>query len=90
MQETIPLYLFISYLTLFAIVFFLFLIKLNKKMRVVTPFEVLSLLFVITGLVYGLTTAFGYALICAGVIFFVADFYLRTKNEHKTISKKKK
>jgi len=61
-----------------------------KKIKQVTTLEVLSLLFVVVGLVYGLTTAFGFALISAGVVFFVADFYLRTRKEHKTSSKKKK
>ena len=79
MAEPISLYLFISYLSLFAIVLFLFLIKLKKKVKIVSPLEILSLLFVVLGLLYNLTTAFGFALISAGVVFFSADLYLRMR-----------
>ncbi|NCN51926.1 hypothetical protein GW931_02850 [archaeon] len=93
MQETIQLYLFISFLALFAIVLLLFLIKNNKKIRNVTSLEGLSLIFVVIGIFYGVTTAFGYALICAGVVFFVGDFYLRMrkvdKPDKKVVKKKK-
>lgn len=97
MTDPISLYLFISYLSLFAIVLFLFLIKLRKKIRIVSPLEILSLLFVVLGIIYNLTTAFGFALISAGVVFFSADLYLRmrkvdesSKNSPKKSKRKRK
>ncbi len=87
MQETTPLYLFISYLSYFAVVLFIFLIKNSKKIRIVTPLEILSLIFVILGIAFNSTTAFGYALISAGVVFFVADLFLRLRKEDKTSKK---
>ncbi len=81
MADPIPLYLFISFLTFLSIGILIFLIKINKKMKVISLFEILSFFFILAGIIYGSLSAFGYALISAGVIFFVADLYMRLRKK---------
>lgn len=63
------------------------------KMKKVSFFEALSLLFVIGGFIFGLSTAFGYALVGFGMVFLVGDLFIRfARKPHvkKKVSKNKK
>ncbi len=83
MVDPLSLYLLESFLTFAVIVIFIFIIKIKEKAKKISILEGASFLIMIVGVIYGITTAFGYALICAGMIFIVADLLVRTIGRDK-------
>ena len=83
MSGDVSLYLLTSFLTFVAVVALVFLIKIEKGIKRISFLEGVSFVFIIVGIIYGSTSAFGYALICGGIIFMVADLFVRFKGRGK-------
>lgn len=90
MDDSILIYVITSFLTFVAVIVMIFLIKLEKGVKRVSFLEVISFVFIAAGIIYGSTTAFGYALICGGVIFMMGDFFVRFKNKNSKKAPRKR
>jgi hypothetical protein len=77
MSDPVSLYLLESFLTFAVIVILIFIIKIKNHARNISVLEGVSFITILAGIIYGNTSAFGYALICAGMIFITADLLLR-------------
>ncbi|MBS3084502.1 hypothetical protein J4411_01155 [Candidatus Pacearchaeota archaeon] len=87
MEDSVSLYLLTSFLTFVVVLILIFLIKREKGVKKISFLEGASFILVITGIAYGSTSAFGYTLVCGGVIFMMADLFVRFKD--KKLKKRK-
>ena len=79
--DPLSMYVFISLMAFLGISILIFLIKKNQKHQNLSVFEALSFVFIVAGIIFGGERIIGFSLICAGVVFVVADIYIRVKEK---------
>ncbi|MBS3084503.1 hypothetical protein J4411_01160 [Candidatus Pacearchaeota archaeon] len=79
--DPLSMYVFISLMAFLGIVILSFLIKKNKKYQKLSVLESLSFIFIVAGIIFGNDEIIGFSLICGGVVFIIADIYIRVREK---------